>query len=74
MKKTIFMGAMVIFLLGAALFFQNNDAVAKDAAEIGQCMGDCASEQGICISECMGDGQCIGRCAAAHGRCVARCN
>ena len=73
MKKTILMGTMVISLLGVAVFFQNN-AIAKDAVEIGQCMGDCASEQGICISECMGDGQCIGRCAAAHGRCVARCN
>ena len=39
-----------------------------------QCMGNCASEQGICISRCRGDGQCIGNCAAVHGRCVSRCN
>ena len=72
MKKTIFMCA-VIFLFGAALLFQNN-AVARDAAEIGQCIGACATEQGICIAQCNGDGQCISRCAAAYGRCVARCN
>lgn len=44
------------------------------ARDIGQCMGDCGSEQGICISQCGSNGQCIGNCAAAHGRCVARCN
>jgi hypothetical protein len=42
--------------------------------DIGQCMGECASEQGICISGCQGNPQCIANCAAAHGRCVARCN
>ena len=31
--------------------------------DTGQCMGSCASEQGICIAQCQGDGQCIGRCA-----------
>jgi len=44
------------------------------SGDIGQCMGDCASEQGMCISQCQGDGQCINRCGAAHGRCMARCN
>lgn len=73
MKKTIFLSTLAISLFGAVFFVQNS-ATAKDAAEIGQCMGDCASEQGICISECMGNGQCISRCNAAHGRCVARCN
>ena len=43
-------------------------------ADLGICIGDCASEQGICISQCQGDGQCISNCAAAHGRCVARCH
>ncbi len=42
--------------------------------DIGLCMGDCASEQGVCIGQCQGNGQCIANCAAAHGRCVARCH
>lgn len=41
--------------------------------DVGQCMGNCASEQGMCMGQCQGDGQCISSCAAAHGRCVARC-
>lgn len=41
---------------------------------IGMCMGDCASEQGICTASCQGDSACISKCAAAHGRCVARCS
>ena len=45
-------------------------AAGKD---IGRCMADCASEQGICIGQCEGNGQCINNCQAAHGRCVARC-
>jgi hypothetical protein len=36
-------------------------------------MSDCASEQGICIGQCEGNGNCISNCNAAHGRCVARC-
>lgn len=44
------------------------------SGDIGQCMGDCASEQGTCIAQCQGDGQCIIRCGDAHGRCVSRCN
>lgn len=43
-------------------------------SNIGQCMGNCASEQGMCTGQCMGDGQCIASCAAAHGRCVSRCH
>ncbi len=43
-------------------------------ANLGMCIGDCASEQGICMGHCQGDGQCISNCAAAHGRCVARCH
>jgi len=42
--------------------------------DVGQCIGDCGSEQGICIGACNGNGQCISRCAEAHGRCVARCH
>jgi len=43
-------------------------------SSIGECIGWCSSEQGICIASCQGNGQCIGQCAAAHGRCVSRCN
>lgn len=39
-----------------------------------QCMGNCANEQGICLSQCMGNGQCISNCYSAHSRCVSRCN
>ena len=42
-------------------------------SNIGQCMGACASEQGICIGHCQGNGTCISQCAATHGRCVSRC-
>ena len=42
--------------------------------DTGQCMGSCASEEGMCIAQCQGEGQCIGNCAASQGRCVARCN
>lgn len=48
----------------------NNSSSPKDP---GPCMGDCGSEQGICISFCNDNGQCIARCAETHGRCVARC-
>jgi hypothetical protein len=73
MKKIIFLGVLTFALLSTVFIIQSNVA-AKDAAEIGQCISDCASEQGICIGQCNGDGQCINRCAAAYGRCVARCN
>lgn len=39
-----------------------------------QCIADCGSEQGMCISYCNGNGSCIARCADAHGRCVSRCH
>lgn len=52
----------------------NSPSIILANSDIGQCMGDCASEQGICIGQCQGDGQCISNCAAAHGRCVARCH
>lgn len=73
MRRTIIL-AILCLTLFAAVLATHYDVVARDGAEIGQCMADCASEQGICISQCNGDGQCIGRCAAAHGRCVARCH
>lgn len=41
---------------------------------IGMCMGACASEEGICISQCGGSGQCISNCSAVQGRCTARCS
>lgn len=50
--------------------FTQNDT---SGARIGQCQGQCASEQGICISQCQGNGQCVGNCAASHGRCVGGC-
>lgn len=39
----------------------------------GPCMGYCASEQGICISNCGNNDRCIGNCGATHGRCVSQC-
>lgn len=42
--------------------------------DVGLCIGSCNSEQGICISQCMGNGQCISNCAVAQGRCVGRCS
>jgi hypothetical protein len=50
------------------------DHIILASGDIGQCMGDCAAEQGMCMGQCQGDGQCISRCADAHGRCVARCS
>lgn len=73
MKKAIFFGILVLVLLGTVFFMQNN-VIARDPADIGRCLGDCASEQGICISQCYGNAQCISNCAAAYSRCVARCN
>jgi hypothetical protein len=46
---------------------------ADRGARLGQCQGSCASEQGICIGSCQGNGVCISRCTASHGRCVAGC-
>lgn len=44
------------------------------ANNYGQCVARCASEQGMCISRCIGDGQCIAYCAESHGRCVTGCS
>lgn len=65
--KRVLIGLVVVLLLvcGVVLY-----GIAGDP---GPCISDCASEQGICISQCQGNGQCIGQCAAAHGRCVSRC-
>lgn len=50
--------------------------------DVGQCMGACASEQGICsascndgscIANCNGNGQCIGNCASRQGMCAGNC-
>lgn len=68
MKSIIILVALVVCVLCGS------QAHSMSGAEIGQCMGDCASEQGICIANCQGDGQCIGNCASAHGRCVSRCH
>ncbi len=43
-------------------------------ARLGQCNGACASEQGICIGSCQGNGMCISRCTSSHARCVAGCS
>lgn len=53
---------------GASLYIKTH------LADVGQCMGFCASQQGRCIARCQGDGQCIGDCASDHGQCVANCN
>lgn len=52
---------------------QEMPSVILAQRSVGQCMGACASEQGMCIGQCQGDGRCISACAATHGRCVARC-
>lgn len=41
--------------------------------DIGQCMGSCGAEQGICIASCQGRANCIANCASSNGRCVASC-
>lgn len=71
MKKIAVLGVTMVILSGA-LFCTPTQTHANQ--NVGQCMGDCASEQGICISQCQGDGQCIGNCGAAHGRCISRCH
>lgn len=50
------------------------NAQVDHGAQIGQCHGSCASEQGICIGQCQGNGLCISRCTSSHGRCVASCS
>lgn len=61
-------------LYGSALTSQNHNDQLSPSRNVGQCQGQCASEQGMCIAQCNGNGQCIGRCAASHGRCVAACS
>lgn len=41
--------------------------------DIGQCMGSCGAEQGICIANCQGRANCVANCANSNGRCVASC-
>jgi len=68
MKKfMIYMGVILLLVCGFVLY---GIASGNDP---GPCIADCASEQGICIGQCQGNGQCISQCAAAHGRCVSRC-
>lgn len=68
MKTLLFAVLLVSFVvISVAMAMAGSDNVAE-------CIGDCASDQGICIAECNGNGQCIGRCAAAYGRCVSRCH
>ncbi len=43
-------------------------------ARIGQCHALCGSEEGICMSQCQGNGLCISNCASSLGRCVAGCS
>lgn len=82
MKTLIAVALAACTLLGAASAPAGRHVVIPERAalpfqlaqrDVGQCMGACASEQGMCIGQCQGNGQCIGQCAAAHGRCVARC-
>lgn len=44
------------------------------AARMGTCQGLCASEQGMCISHCQGNGMCISQCTSSHARCIAGCS
>lgn len=55
--------------------FTNNQQETKQVAleDIGLCIGECASEQGMCIARCEGDGRCIAYCNEVHARCVAKC-
>lgn len=71
MKKIALLGVVMFAFLTGLL---STHYQARANADVGQCMGDCASDQGICISQCDGDGQCIGNCSATHGRCVSRCH
>lgn len=59
-----------------SVFIDSGDSlyIKTHLADVGQCMGFCASQQGRCIARCQGDGQCIGDCASDHGQCVANCN
>jgi len=66
MKKAIVALAILIGCFAGSSLYASGD--------FGQCAGDCASEEGICISHCEGDGECINQCGAAHGRCMSRCN
>jgi len=65
MKKRIAI-VLAVLLLAATSLYASGD--------FGQCAGDCASEEGICMANCQGDGECMNNCAAAHGRCMSRCN
>lgn len=73
MKKAIFLGILALILLSTVFFMQNN-VIARDPADIGRCIGECANEQGICIGQCCGNAQCINYCSVAYDRCVARCS
>lgn len=53
---------------------QISPQVSAPDKDVGLCMGDCASEQGICIAQCETKGSCIANCASAWGRCASRCN
>jgi len=72
-RRIIIILGILCLTIFAAVLATHYDVMARDAAAIGQCMSDCASEQGICIGQCEGNGNCISNCNAAHGRCVARC-
>ena len=67
MKKAIILSMLALALLCTIFIMQS-------PADMGQCLGECASEQGACIGQCGGDSQCINSCASAYDRCVARCN
>ena len=85
MEKTVLMLSMIAVLCVGGYAFEGqktdrrivNDGMTQVLlvyGDVGQCMGDCASDQGICMGDCQGDGNCIARCADAYGRCVSRCN
>lgn len=52
---------------------EKSQSYRSSTLDTGQCLGDCASEQGICITQCKGDSLCINGCSSAYGRCMGRC-
>lgn len=54
-----------------ALIPKNRPSQNKDP---GPCLGDCGSEQGMCVAQCNNNSMCVGNCSAAWGRCQSRCH
>lgn len=81
MKRIYYIIALLLVVFGMCIYNCPESAEAVQSGEpmvvvsdYGSCVGDCSSEQCICIGQCNGNGNCISNCASAHGRCVASCN